>query len=322
MDKASVGHWKSATRKLKKLRKCYSTEEMPVPRDAYIAVLQACLNDRLHGARASEPARKILEEMVDQGYSIPPEMGNQCVSQCIGVGPSSTHDGFGGIDTALAMLAAMESSPDESNIIDSETYGDVVSALCRDGALAEALLLLQAMVVEHSFTPDLSVFVDVSQLAVKVMSGEIVLEVMSLAKQAGYVLDDIASVTSGRSLLANGVIAAEQTDNISLGLRILTAAGSAEGCLPDRGDNLVASSSSSAQRASTLLHKRAIDKAIEGENWKLAVAILTLMPERSLTPSASVFRKVVALCCKCEKSRKATAILLDWVSFKLIFRSC
>ena len=85
-------------------------------------------------------------------------------------------------------------------------------------------------------------------------------------------------------------------------------------CLPNRGDSLVASSSSSAQKASTLLHKCDIDKAIEGENWKLAVAILTQMRERSLTPSASVFRKVVALCCKCEKSRKATTILLDWVT--------
>jgi len=42
--------------------------------------------------------------------------------------------------------------------------------------------------------------------------------------------------------------------------------------------------------------------------------VLELMPKRSLTPATSVWRRVLSTCCKNEKSRKATAILLDWVT--------
>jgi hypothetical protein len=58
-------------------------------------------------------------------------------------------------------------------------------------------------------------------------------------------------------------------------------------------------------------------KAVESDGWKLAVKLLELMLERGLTPSPSVWRNVVVCCAKLEKSRKATSILLDWVSSSL-----
>jgi hypothetical protein len=42
--------------------------------------------------------------------------------------------------------------------------------------------------------------------------------------------------------------------------------------------------------------------------------LIQLMVERSLTPSTAVLRKVVGVCAKNEKSKRATEILLDWVS--------
>ena len=322
-ERASVGHWKAATRKLKKLNKRFATAERPVAMETYAKVLEACTDNRLQGARASEPARKILEQMAQEGYEIPAHLGNQCVISAIGKGPNGTHDGCGGIDTALAMLAAMETSPSGSAMITVDTYGAVVSALSIDGAVEEACLLLRAMVVEHSFTPPLSVFADVARSASKAGEmGETVLQVMTLAKASGYILDNIASASAGRDLIASGVIASEQMDNLPLGLRLLTAAAKAEGCAPDRGDDLVASSSSAAQRACTLIHRRAIDTAIGDNNWKLAVRLERLMVERSLTPSTVVLRKVVGVCTRNEKSRKATELLLDWVSSKTRSLAC
>ena len=122
-------------------------------------------------------------------------------------------------------------------------------------------------------------------------------------------------------ILAAGVIAAEKMDNIALGLRLLTAASEAKGCEPDRGDALVASASSAVQRASTLIHKRAINKAVEDGAWKLAVKLMELMVERNLKPSPAVWKNVVTCCAKNEKSRKATALLLDWVSGVLQLRT-
>eukprot|EP00557_Chaetoceros_sp_GSL56_P002345 CAMPEP_0176486580 /NCGR_PEP_ID=MMETSP0200_2-20121128/5644_1 /TAXON_ID=947934 /ORGANISM="Chaetoceros sp., Strain GSL56" /LENGTH=738 /DNA_ID=CAMNT_0017883291 /DNA_START=251 /DNA_END=2464 /DNA_ORIENTATION=- len=313
-EKSSMGHWKAAVRKLKQLSKRYARPDKPVPEQTFIAVLEACVANRLHGARASEPARKIMEDMAEQGYTIPANLGNQCVVNCLGNGPNGSHDGCGGIDTALAMLAAMESSPSGSQMITVDTYGAVVSALSLDGAVEEACLLLRAMVVDHSFTPPLSVFSDVAHAAAKAENmGETVLQVLSLAKASGYILDSIASAQSGRELLASGVIAAEQMNNLPLGLRLLTAAAKAEGCAPDKGDALVASTSSAAQRACTLIHRRAIDTAVKDDNWKLAVKLEELMVNRSLTPSTSVLRKVVGVCVKCEKSKKATSFLLEWI---------
>lgn len=295
------------------------TPEKRIPQETYVAVLEACAADRLHGARASEPARKILEDMSEEGYPIPSGLGNGCIASALGNGPGATHDGFGGVDCALAMLAALENAPMGSSMLTVDTYGKVVSALSSDGAVDEALLLLRAMVVEHSFTPNLGTFDDVGMAAAKDGSkAEGVLQVLTLTKAAGYELDTIASAQAGRSLLASGLVAAQQMDNVALGLRLLTAAAKAEGCAPDRGDDLVCSSSSAAQRAATLIHKSAINKAVEDGVWKLAVKILELMSERSLTPAMSVWRKVVTCCAKAEKSRKATALLLDWVSCTLL----
>ena len=134
-DKASVGHWKAATRKLKKISRNYkqdgsNPDQLSVPRETYIAVLKTCLEDRLHGARAAEPARKILEEMSKLSYAIPPELGNACVISCLsGRVSNGNHEGFGGIDTALAMLAALESTEEGSQTIVSDTYGAVVKEL-------------------------------------------------------------------------------------------------------------------------------------------------------------------------------------------------
>eukprot|EP01082_Thalassiosira_pseudonana_P013188 g12579.t1 g12579 contig6:2189185-2191662(-) len=315
MQKSSLGHWKAATRKLKTLNKNYSTPERPVPRDAYLAVLEACGANRLNGARAAEPARKILEDMAENDYEIPVELANDVVFNSLGDGPGGTHDDCGGIDTALAMVAAVEASPNGSTTLTETTYGRLVSVLAQDGAIEEATLILRSMVVEKSFTPPLSTFADVAKAAAKSEShSEDVLQVLTYAKAAGYELDNIAAVETGRDLLASGVIAAEKMDNLALGLRLLTAAAKAEGCAPDSGDVLVAVSSSAAQRACTLIHKRAIQRACEDNNWKLAVKLLELMPKRGLSPATSVWRNVLATCCKNEKSRKATAILLDWIT--------
>jgi len=315
MEKSSMGHWKGATRKLKSLTKKYSTSDRPVPREAYLAVLEACAANRLNGARASEPARRILEDMSTFGFEIPAELANTCVISSMGDGPGGTHDNCGGIDSALAMVAAIESSPGGADILTEASYSRLVSALAKDGAVEEAELVLRSMVVEKNFTPPLGTFADVARAAAQSKENvEETMQVLSYAKAAGYELDNIAAVETGRELLASGVIAAEKMDNLALGLRLLTAAAKAEGCAPDSGDDLVASSSSGAQRACTLIHKRAIQTACKDNNWKLAVKLLELMPKRSLTPATSVWRQVLSTCCKNDKSRKATAILLDWVT--------
>lgn len=308
--KASVGHWKAATRKLKKLRRAFPANI--VTEDVYLATLKACAADRLNGARAAIPARKIMEEMVDAGYQIPADMSNYCIQNCLGEGPNGTHDGFGGIDTALAMLAAIESSSAMKDSLTIDTYGKLATDTAENGEIDESLALLRSMVVDHSFTPTLEIFARVAQAAAQTRA-EKAIAVLAYVKAAGYELDNIASTQDGRTILASGVIAAEKLDNLGLGLRLLTAASKAGGCAPDRGDDLVASSSSAAQRASTLLHKRAINAAVNDGKWKLAVRLLETMMERSLTPSPWVWRNVVTCCAKAEKSRKATALLLDWV---------
>ena len=316
------GHWKAALRKLKKLNKYFVTPERRVPEKTYVAVLEVCLTNRLHGARASEPARKILEQMAEEGYEIPGTIGNHCILNCLGKGPHGTHAGFGGIDTALAMLAAIESSQSGLKIISEDTYGAIIMALSRDGDVEEACTLLGSIVMEHSITPALDVFSDVGRTAANTETmGETVLQILRLAKASGYIVDNMASTNSGRDLLASGVIAAEQLDNLPLGLRLLTAASKAKGCAPDRGDDLVSSFSSASQRASTLIHTRAIDAAILDNNWKLAVKLQQLMTERSLIPSTQVLRKVVGICAKNEKGKRATALLLDWVSIIIVCKN-
>jgi hypothetical protein len=315
MQKSSLGHWKAATRKLKTLVNKHSTPDRPVPREAYLAVLEACAADRLNGARASEPARKILEDMSTFGYEIPPDLANACVSSALGEGAGATHDGFGGADAALAMVAAIESSTGGGSSLSDATYARLVTSLARERAVDESMRVLRSMVVDRSFTPPLGTFADAARAAAQAPGHEAdVIQALTYAKAAGYELDSIAAVEAGRELLASGVVAAERMDNLALGLRLLTAAAKAAGCAPDSGDGLVATSSSAAQRACTLIHKRAIGKACEDNNWKLAVKLLELMPKRGLSPATSVWRKVLSTCCKNEKSRKATAILLDWVS--------
>lgn len=136
---------------------------------------------------------------------------------------------------------------------------------------------------------------------------------LAYLKAAGYDLDNIGSVEDGRSILASAVIAADRLENDALGFRFLKAASQASIPSPDRGDVILAQSSAAAQRACTLIHKRSINKAVEDSNWKLAVKILELMLQRSLKPSPWIWRNVVTCCAKAEKSRKATALLLDWV---------
>jgi len=311
-EKVEMGHWKAATRKLKRYSRRFGAQE-PISQETLLSVLEVCMANRLQGARASEPARKILEQMVEHGYSIPETEGNYCVKNCLGyMGPHSTHQGFGGIDTAWAMLAALEQS---GTPVQLETYDRICGALAKEGSVDEGLALLRKVVVDLSQTPTLTSFAAVAHAAA-VMDDtehlEKVPSVLAYAKAAGYDLDGVASVEDGRELLAAGVIAAEKMDNIALGLRLLTAASKASGVDPDRGDDLVASSSSAAQRASTLIHKRAINRAVEDKQWKLAVKLLELMLERSLKPSNFIWRNVVTCCAKAERSKRATTLLLKW----------
>jgi len=303
----SAGHWKKVTRRMKTLTKSHFSEEVPnIPQELLTKTLTCYAEDRLHGARAAEPARKVMEIMADSSYEIPSVLGNKCIVDAIGKGQ------YGGVDVALAMLSAMEMS---GAVVLEDTYESVVAALAQEGSVEEAVLLTRAMVVEKAFTPPLSTFAVVAEPFIKGKGGnpDSIVDLLTLAKASGYELDSVASVEAGRQVLAAGVIAAEKMDNLALGLRLLTAAQKAQGCEPDRGDDLVCSSSKAAQRASTLIHRRAIDKAVQEDNWKLAVRLLQLMQERGLTPAAGIWRKVVTVCAKAEKSRKATALLLDWV---------
>ena len=319
MEKAEKFHWKGATRKLKRLKKRFgkdSADPRDIPEDVFVAVLEACSEDRLHGARAAESARKIMEEMAGLGYEIPTDLANSCLRNCLGDGVNGSHQGFGGIDTALAMMAAIEhsESPPEINL---ETYSKIITTMAVEGSFEDALKMLRNLVAEISETPSLQLFADVASSFVNRKDDkedpEQVMTVLAYAKAAGYELDNIASTVDGRTLLASGVIAAEKLDNIGLGLRFLTAASNAKGCEPDRGDDLVANSSPAAQRASTIIHRKALAKATQDDSWKLSVKLLELMIERGLTPSPSTWRNVVTCCAKLEKSRKATSLLLDWV---------
>jgi len=306
LEKTSVGHWKVATRKLRRLTRHFPDHD--VPEDIYVKTLEACMANRLQGARASEPARKVMEQMLEKGYSIPEQAGNYCIQNCLGEGPDSTHQGFGGVDVALAILSAMEQS---QSPVQLESYEKVCVALAKEGSLTEALNVLRTIIAGLSEAPSLETLASVAHAAMANPNAgheEKVLSVLAYAKAAGYELDSIASLESGKSLIASGVIAAERLKNDALGFRLLTSAAAA-----DRGDVQVASSSSAAQRACTLLHKRAITKATEDRQWKLAVKVLELMIQRNLRPSPWVWRNVVTCCAKAEKSRKATALLMDWI---------
>ncbi|KAL7571300.1 hypothetical protein ACA910_008952 [Epithemia clementina (nom. ined.)] len=318
-EKVRVGHWKAAVRKLKQ----YTRRFPSIPESTLNSVLTVCMDNRLQGARASEPVRKILELMVELQYPISEKVGNYCVKNCLGFeSPHSTHQGFGGIDTALAMMAALDQA---LTPVQLETYDKVCCALAKEGSIESAVKLLRTIVNDKSETPSLGTFASVAYAAVNTKVdgsnatfAEQVPAILGLAKAAGYDLDNIASIEDGRNLLAAGVIASEQMQNIGLGLRLLTAASKASVVDPDDqgrgGDVLVSSSSSMAQRAATLIHKRAINRAVEDQQWKLAVKLLELMLERKLRPSSWIWRNVVTCCAKAEKSKKASSLLLEWVA--------
>eukprot|EP00797_Seminavis_robusta_P008637 Sro160_g072280.1 Pentatricopeptide repeat-containing protein (543) ;mRNA; r:81642-83270 len=272
-----------------------------------------------------------MEEMVKLDYQIPTDQLNYCVRAALGYGPNGTHEGFGGIDTALAMLAAIgqqEAAMGEP-LVSVETYGRIIEALAREGgaSVSDAMTLLRSVVVDKREMPPLSAFAAVAFAEAGATTADVkkahdedvtigpenVFNVIAYVKAAGYELDTIASTEDGRRILAAGVIAAQKMNNVRLGLRLLKAASQASGCAPDRGDVLVAASGRAAQRASTLLHKRAINTAVEEGQWQLSVKLLQMMMERELKPSPLVWRNVVTCCAKNEKSRKATAVLLDWV---------
>lgn len=312
MDKAELGHWKAATRKLKKLTRRVQ-RDAPVPMAILEAVLEACMAARLQGARAAEPARKILEQYVEFGYPIPEAAGNYCIKNCLGdTGPLSTHQGFGGIDTALAMKAALEQS---GTAIQLDTYDKICVALAKEGSMSEALAMLRHMIVDMSEIPPLATFAAVAEAAVADPDAGLddkVLEVLTLAKAAGFELDGIAKTQDGRVILSAGIVAAERLNNLNLGLRLLTAARSAS-TEDESYDKLVVNHNRASKRASVLIHKEAINKAVTDGQWKLAVKLLELKMERDQTTSSWVWRNVVTCCAKAEKSRKATALLLDWV---------
>lgn len=309
-------HWKSAARRFKQLIIRFghaSPAPRDIPEEVFTKLLKAYMQCRLHGSRAAEPARRAMEEMVSNGFSVPSDVANSCIKDSIGYDKDGSHEGFGGIDTALAMLTAIELSK-EATPISVETYEKLIIAMAREGSVDDALQLLRKNIVEKSSAPSLGVFADVASACIesnnepeKVMTG------LAYIKATGYELDNIASTVDGRRTIAAGVIAAEKMNNIGLGLRFLTAASKAEGCEPDRGDTLVANLNPASKRACTIIHRRAIKKAVETNGWKLAVKLLMLMIERGLTPSQSVWRSVVICCAKAEKSQRATALLLDWV---------
>ena len=64
---------------------------------------------------------------------------------------------------------------------------------------------------------------------------------------------------------------------------------------------------------SALIHKQAINLACTDSDWRLSVKLLELMMSRSLSPSPNVWKNIVTCCAKAGKSKKATALLLDWV---------
>lgn len=312
--KVTQGHWKAATRKLKKLTR--REGDRVIPEETYLQVLEVCMDKRLQGARASESARKILDQLVEQGYGISEDIGNFCIDNCLqGTGHSSTHQGFGGIDTALAIKAAMDAAGSHVHL---GTIENLIAALAKEGSISLAIDFLQYAVVARGEKPSLASFAVIAQTAASSnieTDIEKVFDVLSYAKVSGYSVESIVSLEEGRVLLVSGVIAAEKLKQDALGFRLLTAAGNANNTstMHDRGDIMIASASPAAQRACAIIHKRAINKAAEDGEWKLAVKLLDLMLQRRLRPSNLTWKNVVTCCAKQERSRKTTALLLDWV---------
>ncbi|GAX23830.1 hypothetical protein FisN_20Hh032 [Fistulifera solaris] len=310
--KAEQYHWKAATRKLKTLvRRFDATHDLPPA--VFEATLAACMANRLQGARAAEPVRKILDEMAERGLKVSETAANYCIVNAIGNDDanSTTHQGFGGIDTALGMQAAFEIMQVPLQL---ETLEKITVALAKEGAVEEAMAQMKYMITERTETPpSLKCFANTAYAMVQQKvegAASHMPTLLGYAKAAGYDLEQLSSLNEdGINLLGNAIVAADQMDNVALGLRLLTAAATTPG-----GDVAVATSHQHVRRAATRLHQRAISRAVQEEGqWKLAVKLLTLQLQRELRPNVVTWRTVVTCCAKARKSKRATALLLDWV---------
>jgi hypothetical protein len=348
-EKCKVGHWKSAVRRLRRIARRFPSStttsidgskekegSVVVPEELYVTVLECCARDRLSSARAAESARKVMERLVETSgsYFIPDSLGNYCIDNCLGSdGKHSTHQGFGGLDTALAMVSAMERS---GSPVYLETYEKVAVALAKEGSMTDCLSLLQKLVVEKSEQPTLATFVAIAEYATNQLLDEPMITLLSYVKAAGYALETLVATypVEGTAIIANAVIAAERIEKDALVFRLLNqqqpkpptaesattadqagVAADPPGVVPSTvvNTNKIAKYSSAAERACTLVHKRAIVKATENGEWKTAVKVLELMIQRQLRPSPWIWRNVVACCARAEKSKRATALLFDWI---------
>lgn len=309
--KAEQYHWKAATRKLKTLvRRFDATHELPPA--VFESTLAACMANRLQGARAAEPARKILDEMAERGLKVSETAANYCINNAIGNddATSTTHQGFGGIDTALGMQAAFEIMKVPLQL---ETLEKITVALAKEGAFEEAMAQLKHIITDRVETPSLKCFANTAYAMIQQKiegAPSHMTTLLGYAKVAGYELEQLSALKEdGINLLGNAIVAADQMDNVALGLRLLTAAATTPG-----GDVAVATSHQHVRRAATRLHQRAISRAVQQEGqWKLAVKLLTLQLQRELRPNVVTWRTVVTCCAKARKSKRATALLLDWV---------
>ncbi|GMI00290.1 hypothetical protein TrVE_jg1831 [Triparma verrucosa] len=305
---AETKEWKTATRKLKQLTNaCASTSPAtPVPPSAYTSALLS-MSDNYGSCtpHAVSPARSIIETCLKSDVPLPADLLNRYAQSAtyLSRDPQS-------IDSTLAIMQAMSSA----NVpIESQTYVLAIQRLCDEKCVSEATLVLRSWIVEGGETPELRVFEQVAREAVIQEEWEGVMSVLSLTKAAGYELDTIGTASSGRSLLGLGVIASEKLDNTPLALRLLTAANKAD-VSPERGDSLTCQTSKDVFNSALKIHSKAISDAEKEGNWKLAVKILELMKLRSLRPNSYTWLRVLRLCLSQKKSRRATAILFDWIT--------
>lgn len=305
---AESKEWKTALRKLKQLTAACSQTTPPttIPPSAYLSTLTS-MTDSYSSCTPSalSPARSIIETSLKKGIDIPGNLLNNFART-----GTFLIRREGSVDDTLAIMQAMQT---HSISIDSETYLLAIQRLMDEKSISEATLVMRSWIVEGGETPELRVFGDFAGRAVEVEEWEGVMSVLSLAKASGYELDTIGAAKSGRDLLGCGVIAAEKLDNTPLALRLLTAANKAD-VSPERGDGLTCQTSKKVFNSALKIHSKAISDAEKEGNWKLAVKILELMKLRSLRPNSYTWLRVLRLCLSQKKSRRATAILFDWVT--------
>lgn len=340
VEAARDGKWKKALRKLKQLKIALALASSsgsegdgdvvvtttPPSEDAYNAILRSLGRAHLQGGRASEPARKIIEEMVQHSYTLDLSLINLILHDSLGSSytDSNTNKEYinpANLDATLAIINALARHADSgrssstlspSALIDEGVWPGVISGLLKEDSLPEAFTLLRTMIVSFSYTPTLNMLARVAEYGVKEKSWSGILSVLALSKAAGYSLDSIGNTSDGRKLLAAGVVAAEKNNNIALGLRLLTAAQKAEEVQPDRGDLLTIWTSSQAQNSALVVHSKAIQTACSVNKWKLASTLLDLMIVRQLRPNVLTYQNVLNTLCINQKSRKATQLLFDW----------